>query len=91
MGDRRPGVPTQAVESFRLGSRTSAPSQSPHRALPMLGHGRRRKFKAGAADVLVATDVAAKGLDFPDIQHVINFDMPKEVGGGGGGGGGVGW
>ena len=27
-------------------------------------------------DVLVATDIAAKGLDFPDIQHVINFDMP---------------
>jgi ATP-dependent RNA helicase DDX41 len=28
---------------------------------------------------LVATDVAAKGLDFPDIQHVINYDMPKDV------------
>ncbi len=26
--------------------------------------------------MLVATDIAAKGLDFPDIQHVINFDMP---------------
>ena len=36
-------------------------------------------FKAGKADVLVATDVAAKGLDFPAIQHVINFDMPKEI------------
>jgi len=28
---------------------------------------------------LVATDLAAKGLDFPDIKHVINFDMPKDV------------
>jgi len=28
---------------------------------------------------LVATDIAAKGLDFPDIQHVINFDMPSEI------------
>ena len=30
-------------------------------------------FKSGKADVLVATDVASKGLDFPDIQHVINY------------------
>lgn len=27
----------------------------------------------------MATDIAAKGLDFPDIQHVINFDMPGEI------------
>ena len=36
-------------------------------------------FKEGKKDVLIATDVAAKGLDFPDIQHVINFDMPEEI------------
>ena len=36
-------------------------------------------FKAGKNDVLVATDVASKGLDFPDIQHVINYDMPAEI------------
>lgn len=36
-------------------------------------------YKAGKKDVLVATDVAAKGLDFADIQHVINFDMPSEI------------
>lgn len=36
-------------------------------------------FKAGRADVLVATDVASKGLDFPDIQHVVNYDMPREI------------
>lgn len=36
-------------------------------------------FRGGKADVLVATDVASKGLDFPNIQHVINFDMPKEI------------
>jgi ATP-dependent RNA helicase DDX41 len=35
-----------------------------------------RVFKDGKADVLVASDIAAKGLDFPDIQHVINYDMP---------------
>merc|ERR1719296_501895 len=36
-------------------------------------------YKAGEKDVLVATDVAAKGLDFLNIQHVINFDMPDEI------------
>ncbi|KAL1821093.1 DEAD-box ATP-dependent RNA helicase 35 isoform X1 [Daucus carota subsp. sativus] len=36
-------------------------------------------FKACKKDVLVATDVASKGLDFPDIQHVINYDMPAEI------------
>ncbi|XP_042468596.1 DEAD-box ATP-dependent RNA helicase 35-like [Zingiber officinale] len=36
-------------------------------------------FKSGKKDVLVATDVASKGLDFPDIQHVINYDMPAEI------------
>ncbi|KAL3777659.1 hypothetical protein ACHAW5_010983 [Stephanodiscus triporus] len=30
-------------------------------------------------DVLAATDIAAKGLDFADIQHVVNFDMPTEI------------
>jgi ATP-dependent RNA helicase DDX41 len=38
-----------------------------------------RLFKAGLKDVLIATDIAAKGLDFPAIQHVINFDMPNEI------------
>ena len=38
-----------------------------------------RFFKNGEKDVLVATDIAAKGLDFPEIQHVINFEMPKEI------------
>ncbi|KEH40292.1 putative RNA helicase transcription factor interactor and regulator CCHC(Zn) family [Medicago truncatula] len=36
-------------------------------------------FKTGKKDVLVATDIASKGLDFPDIQHVINYDMPAEI------------
>jgi len=36
-------------------------------------------FRAGSKDVLVATDIAAKGLDFPGVQHVINFDMPESI------------
>jgi ATP-dependent RNA helicase RhlE len=34
-------------------------------------------FKSGSTNVLVATDVAARGLDVPNITHVINFDMPE--------------
>jgi ATP-dependent RNA helicase DDX41 len=37
------------------------------------------RFKSGEKDVLVASDVAAKGLDFPMIKHVINFDTPSDV------------
>jgi ATP-dependent RNA helicase DeaD len=34
------------------------------------------KFRAGKARILVATDIAARGIDIPDIQHVVNFDLP---------------
>ena len=38
-----------------------------------------KAFKNHEKDVLVATDVASKGLDFPDIKHVINYDMPEDI------------
>ena len=38
-----------------------------------------RSFRSGHKDVMVASGVASKGLDFPDIQHVINFTMPREI------------
>ncbi|KAJ1739360.1 hypothetical protein LPJ68_004760 [Coemansia sp. RSA 1086] len=38
-----------------------------------------RSFRSGKKDVLIATDIASKGLDFPEIKHVINFDLPKEI------------
>ena len=37
------------------------------------------QFRSRVKDVLVATDVASKGLDFPNIQHVINYDMPEDI------------
>lgn len=36
-----------------------------------------RKFKNKSINTLIATDVASRGLDIPDITHVINFDLPK--------------
>jgi superfamily II DNA/RNA helicase len=36
-------------------------------------------FERGRADTLVATDVAARGLDVDDITHVINFDLPEDA------------
>jgi ATP-dependent RNA helicase SrmB len=37
------------------------------------------RLKKGDVNVLVATDVAARGLDIDDITHVINFDMPRKA------------
>merc|ERR1711934_617375 len=36
-------------------------------------------FKEGRYDILVATDVAGRGLDVEGVQQVINFDMPKTI------------
>nr|CDS27666.1 ATP dependent RNA helicase abstrakt [Hymenolepis microstoma] len=38
-----------------------------------------KAFRDRQRDVLVATDVASKGLDFPEIMHVINYDMPEDI------------
>ena len=36
------------------------------------------RFKSGQARVLVATDIAARGIDVDDITHVVNFELPNE-------------
>jgi len=37
-----------------------------------------RKFKNGTIDILVATDVAARGLDISGVTHIYNFDIPQD-------------
>lgn len=36
-----------------------------------------KRLTDGRVNVLVATDVAARGIDIPDVSHVFNFDMPR--------------
>ena len=57
-----------------------------HRAASLQGNLSQRQrqaaldgFKSGAHRILVATDLAARGIDVADITHVINYDMPATV------------
>ena len=38
-----------------------------------------RDFREGRSRVLVATSVAARGLDIPQVKHVINYDLPQHI------------
>ena len=55
------GIPTEAIHGDKL-------QNARQRALS--------RFKKGDSRVLVATDIAARGIDIDDLSHVINFDMP---------------
>lgn len=38
-----------------------------------------KAFRSGRKQILVATDVAGRGIDVPDITHVFNYDMPENM------------
>ncbi|CAI6336489.1 unnamed protein product [Periconia digitata] len=54
--------------------RTMTPSSTSKAAKKLL-----RSFGSGAIKILIASDAASRGLDIPDITHVINYDMPTSV------------
>ena len=79
------------VERAIVFTRTKRGTDKLERALNLAGlqsvglhgdktQGQRNKalaqFKSGARKILVATDVAARGLDVEEVSHVVNFDMP---------------
>ena len=38
-----------------------------------------QSFKTGRSPILIATDVAARGLDIPDVEYVINYSFPLTI------------
>ena len=60
---RRDGIPVEAIHGS-------------------LGQGQRERvladFRRGAVTLLIATNLAARGLDIPEVSHVINYDIPEE-------------
>jgi len=61
-----------ALEGFRTSALQGNMSQNQRQ-------GALDGFRRGKYDILVATDIAARGIDVSDISHVINFDMPDTV------------
>ena len=37
-----------------------------------------KSFRSGRCDILIATDVAARGIDVDDVEAVFNFDLPQD-------------
>jgi ATP-dependent RNA helicase DeaD len=54
------------------------PAESLHGGLTQESRDRvMRRFRSGAVELLIATNVAARGIDVPHLSHVINFELPE--------------
>ncbi len=38
-----------------------------------------KQFKAGACNILIATDITARGVDIPNINYIVNYDLPEKA------------
>lgn len=72
-GRTKHGVEKLSVELSRRGIKAESIHGNKNHAQRQRALG---QFKQNRAQVLVATDVAARGLDIADVSHVINFDLP---------------
>ncbi|MFN0036512.1 MAG: DEAD/DEAH box helicase [Saprospiraceae bacterium] len=61
----------KALERVEIESRTIHGDKEQHDRLMVMG-----QFRSGAVKVLVATDVSARGIDIPDVDYVVNYDLP---------------
>ncbi|KAK9464745.1 P-loop containing nucleoside triphosphate hydrolase protein [Lipomyces arxii] len=61
--------PTESRAGFRIGLATGEIDQT-------LRKKALREFAAGDADIIICTDIIARGMDIESIQHVINYDIP---------------
>ncbi|KAE8735168.1 hypothetical protein F3Y22_tig00000405pilonHSYRG00027 [Hibiscus syriacus] len=78
------GIVMHRGEEIRLRTRALGKSEkgllySVQQGLAVVGELALRSFKSGKIPILVATDVAARGLDIPYVAHVVNFDHPNDI------------
>jgi ATP-dependent RNA helicase DDX23/PRP28 len=75
------------VNSKKAGDMLGWHFESQHYAVGILHGGKSQDqreetlemFRSGQVTILVATDVAGRGLDIPDVGHVINYDCPNKI------------
>ena len=78
---KRPAVVKCSVVPLPIDSRDTAPfglGLPPARLFNRQRNAALAGFRNRTYRVMVATDVAARGLDIPDVSHVINYDLPDE-------------